>query len=44
MITSLAIITTLFLCACIALGLTRYALPGLLAAGMAYLLVVLCMA
>ena len=44
MITSIAIITTLSLCACIALGLTRYALPGLMAAGMAYLLAVLCMA
>jgi hypothetical protein len=44
MITSLTIITTLFLCACFALGLTRYALPGLLAAGMAYLLAVLVMA
>jgi hypothetical protein len=44
MITSLTIITTLFLCACIALGLTRYALPGLLAAGVAYLLAIMLMA
>jgi len=41
---SLAIIATLTLCAFIALGLTRYALPGLLAASMAYLLAVLVMA
>jgi len=44
MITSLAIIATLTLCTFIALGLTRYALPSLLTAGMAYLLAVLVMA
>jgi hypothetical protein len=44
MITSLTIIVTLFLCACFALGLTRYALPGLLAAGMAYLLAIMLIA
>ena len=44
MITSLAIIASLTLCAFVALGLIRYALPSLLTAGMAYLIAVLVMA
>jgi hypothetical protein len=41
---SIAIILTLTLAACFAMGLTKYALPSLLTAGMAYLLAVIVMA